>query len=181
MFTMLNLKVVAKSINNLTDARYFAAFGVEWLGFDINPANEDYIDIDRLVEIGQWVEGPSFLIQGAKWNPEFKNHLELEVIKNGAVLIESTDEINRYPGYQLFSSTIDVPADLYLFDSFEEYEDSGIDPSFSYIQYQWDIQLIHDLLKQEKPPGILLTGGKEQKIGVKSFEQLDEVFDLLSF
>ena len=40
---MLKTKVKASSITNLTDARYFAAWGVNWLGFDLRQGSDTYV------------------------------------------------------------------------------------------------------------------------------------------
>jgi len=55
--TMLKTKVIASHVTNLTDARYFAARGVDFLLFDL-----DDITIDAAVEIKEWVEGPEILV-----------------------------------------------------------------------------------------------------------------------
>ncbi|KAA3625693.1 MAG: hypothetical protein DWQ02_21265 [Bacteroidetes bacterium] len=54
---MLKTKVKASSITNLTDARYFAAMGVEWLGFNLNSKEADVISTENFKEIEEWVEG----------------------------------------------------------------------------------------------------------------------------
>ena len=54
---MLKTKVKASSITNLTDARYFAAWEVEWLGFNLDPLSENYIDPASMKAIKEWVDG----------------------------------------------------------------------------------------------------------------------------
>lgn len=54
----LKTKVKAGNITNLSDARYCAGMGVDWLGF---PASG--IDPKTFEEITQWVSGPQFLIE----------------------------------------------------------------------------------------------------------------------
>ncbi len=54
---MLKTKVKASSITNLTDARYFAAMGVEWLGFNLNSKEADVISTENFKEMEEWVEG----------------------------------------------------------------------------------------------------------------------------
>lgn len=61
----MNLKTFVKvgSITNLSDARFCAGFGVDLLGFDINPTSENYISIDQANEIMGWVAGPAFVAE----------------------------------------------------------------------------------------------------------------------
>lgn len=54
---MLKTKVKASSITNLTDARYFAAWEVEWLGFNFDPPSENYIPPRSMKAIKGWVDG----------------------------------------------------------------------------------------------------------------------------
>jgi phosphoribosylanthranilate isomerase len=54
----LKTKVKAGNITNLSDARYCAGMGVDWLGF---PA--DSIDPKTFAEITGWVTGPQFVLE----------------------------------------------------------------------------------------------------------------------
>ncbi len=54
---MLKTKVKASSITNLTDARYFAAWEAEWLGFDFDAGSEEHIPIQNMIAIKEWVDG----------------------------------------------------------------------------------------------------------------------------
>jgi len=54
----LKTKVKAGNITNLSDARYCAGMGVDWLGFpadEVNPAT--------FKEITDWVTGPAFVLE----------------------------------------------------------------------------------------------------------------------
>lgn len=55
---MLKTKVKAGNITNLSDARYCAGMGVDWLGFPI-----DSIDPKTFKEITGWVTGPHFVLE----------------------------------------------------------------------------------------------------------------------
>ena len=54
---MLKIKVKASQVTNLTDARYFAAWEVEWLGFNFDQGSEHYIQPQSMKAIKEWVEG----------------------------------------------------------------------------------------------------------------------------
>lgn len=54
----LKTKVKAGNITNLSDARYCAGMGVDWLGF---PSNA--IDPKTFAEITNWVTGPQFILE----------------------------------------------------------------------------------------------------------------------
>ncbi len=54
---MTKTKVKANGISNLTDARYFAARGVKWLGLNLDPGSEHYLTIAEARAIAEWVDG----------------------------------------------------------------------------------------------------------------------------
>jgi len=58
LFTMLKTKVLAGPVEHLTDARYFAAWEVEWLSFPLDPQTEQRITPEKLVALREWITGP---------------------------------------------------------------------------------------------------------------------------
>lgn len=61
----MTLKTFVKvgNISNLSDARYCAGFGVDLLGFDINPNSKGYINLETVGEIMGWIEGSDFVAE----------------------------------------------------------------------------------------------------------------------
>ena len=57
------MKIIATDIANLTDARYFAAWGVDGLAYNIDPSSANSISSAQLKEIAEWVEGPETTIK----------------------------------------------------------------------------------------------------------------------
>ena len=49
----------AVGIYHLTDARYFAAQDVQWVGFPLDEATENYLDPMRVRIIAEWIQGPT--------------------------------------------------------------------------------------------------------------------------
>jgi len=50
--------IKASAITNLSDARYFASYGVEMMGFCFDPKSVDFINPFKMREISGWIEGP---------------------------------------------------------------------------------------------------------------------------
>jgi phosphoribosylanthranilate isomerase len=50
--------IKASAITNLSDARYFASYGVAMMGFCFDPKSVDFINPFKMREISGWVEGP---------------------------------------------------------------------------------------------------------------------------
>lgn len=74
---MLKTKVKAGNITNLSDARYCAGMGVDWLGFPI-----DAIDPKKFEEITSWVAGPQFVLElGAGEIPECVTQYPVSIVQ----------------------------------------------------------------------------------------------------
>jgi phosphoribosylanthranilate isomerase len=54
---MLQTKVKANAITHLTDARYFAAWEVIWLGFHLSPGSSESVDARLVTTLKEWVDG----------------------------------------------------------------------------------------------------------------------------
>ena len=54
----LRTRVKAAAVANLTDARYFAALGVDYLGFALEPGSEGHIGALEVAAFREWIEGP---------------------------------------------------------------------------------------------------------------------------
>ena len=58
---MLATRLLASGITHLTDARYFAAWEVDYLAFPVGERAEETISWDYLQALREWVEGPQIV------------------------------------------------------------------------------------------------------------------------
>jgi len=177
---VLNRKVIAQNIINLSDARYFAAWGVDYLSFNTIPDSEYALDIEKIKEIKDWVEGPLCLIE--------TNALDFNEVADGHILsnIYSSLPLNKEAFYRINLDEIrkGLPSGKYILklESSEILDAlNGIKPS----QTQ-GIELFLDISNLKLSNfdklgnyGIVIQGGEEEKVGVKSYEELDELYELL--
>ena len=91
---MLKTRVKASQITNLTDARYFAAWEVEWLGFNFDKGSENYIQPQVMKAIKEWVEGPKLVGEFSFASAEdiriAKEMLGLDMVQVGMFVEEET-------------------------------------------------------------------------------------------
>ena len=53
----LKTKIMVSSISNLSDARYCAGMGVDYLGFSIDSVSASFIDPSKFKQITGWISG----------------------------------------------------------------------------------------------------------------------------
>ena len=211
---MLKTKVKASQVTNLTDGRYFAAWEVEWVGFNFELGTDTYVDIQKMKEIRNWLEGPKFVGEFGLTNAEtiretatfleldfvqINHFTEVEVIKAIAdipiikevLVLKDMDNSNIQDTIRTFNPYVQH----FLLDftkngiSWEEikngeYLDFNI---LKQICQEFSIILSVDLttdnltevMETLNPYGLNLTGGEEEKVGYKSFDDIDEIIEAL--
>lgn len=202
--------IKASSISNLTDARYFAAKEVNWLGFQIEEAMEDFVHPTRLKEIREWVAGPKIcgefyeftadeVIEAANFynldtvqvtstqlfempeNPKVEVILKLNMGDNFFPIgFEETLAQNRSRIHYFlldFAKAVEPEAGFLGNSKFWKRMSEQFPLIF---QCNFSPALLPDFLEEFRPAGLGLRGGSEEKIGVKSFDDLDEIFEILT-
>lgn len=211
---MLKTVVKANSVSNLTDARYFSAWLIEWLGFDLSTSGLKTLPLLEVKAIKEWIEGPNIIgelpILDVNEAQQIIDFLELEYIQVG--MHTPVESLNSLQVASIIKEVIIEPS-----STFEAIK-AHLDTYFDYVDYflfdfnknnlEW-VQLekneafsIHHLqqlceqyqiflninftkenttriLDTLQPLGICLQGGIEEKVGFKSFDELDEIFELL--
>lgn len=84
---MLRHPVKASAITHLTDARYFAAWEVEYLGFDLSPAGVSAVELAALRE---WIIGPKLVGElDAGWPERGENPADLKQLGLDALQVDT--------------------------------------------------------------------------------------------
>ncbi|MBT8234278.1 MAG: hypothetical protein HKO66_09370 [Saprospiraceae bacterium] len=177
---MLNRKVIAQNITNLTDARYFAAWGVDYLGFNMMPDSEYTLPLDKIKEIKEWVEGPKCLIE--------TNALDFNEVADGHILsnIYSSIPLSKEAFYRINLEEIKkgLPSGKYILDLESENQLDVLAKIDSTLTQGIELYLnIADIPVSLFPKfldfNLVIQGGDEEKVGVKSYDELDELYELL--
>jgi phosphoribosylanthranilate isomerase len=211
---MSKLTVKASEIANLTDARYFSAREVDWLGFSIDSNSENYLAPIHINAIREWVSGPQIVVELGTLSGKEIITQAIELLKPDAIQIGpfyDTDMLSAAGSVAVIRELI--PDDL---EQLEDYmfEWSAWQSHISFFMlnleknaFSWqllknsektlrtlkqlcndyDVMLslvfepteLNEILFELKPFGLSFKGGEEEKIGMKSFEAIDEIFDLI--
>lgn len=195
---MLKTRVKAGKVNNLTDARYFAAMGVDYLGFCCNTGTELYCAPSKIKEITEWVEGPVFVLEFDGWQHEDEIRAILESGLGQALHFGAFSTYNADFGVPVFKDVIldtmlDVDlnqVDFPVFRSdkpFGSLSEKSLETMLTmskakqvFLDLPFDNSDITTLLDTLPQCGLVIRGGVEEKTGVKSFTDLDDIFEILS-
>lgn len=199
--------IKASRITTLTDARYFAARDVHFLGFNLEAGTPGYLDPMYVRAIREWVQGP--LIVG-----EFSRVPVAEVREAAAffgldAVQVTTDYLPTLDYLEGLTILLAVEADqaastlAVLFRQAAPHvahfvvhfsaKNAAVASMTSQVDFwknlcaQYSILLHWDgaavalpqLLTALQPAGLSLASGEEEQVGVKSFEEVEEVFDWL--
>lgn len=198
------MKIIARDINNLTDARYFAAWNVDFIGLNINPGADEYISPEYFHALQEWIEGPQYALQIDQEMLAEKEAF-VSLYKEDAYLIlkdqEATDlkdktiielDLKAFASFEALKSTLaDVSAYFAVIINGEDLSYSQILGHLKVEESQWlkflkefpifislnfDAASIVKCLEAEIF-GICVSGGEEEAVGVKSFDDLDLIFE----
>jgi len=211
---MQKTKIKASAVNNLTDARYFAAREVEWLGFRLSGDPETAISRLATKAVMEWIDGVKivgeFDFTTAAEIEETHNllHLdavqvgmftpvaELEVLKNLTIIKEVVVEMGTTEAALLAHFLQYAHCCTFFLLDFTKAGinwamlQAGTPISTDFLQRLFaehktilsldfpahEIQTVLEILR---PEGLSLTGGAEERVGFKSFDELDEILDIL--
>ncbi len=166
---MLKTKVIADNILNLTDARYFSAYGVDYLIFNLSNINQESI-----TEIKEWVEGVKILLDfNQSLTPPLFNFI-LGLSPAGFVS-DSKSFLDDLKG-----QIVDAECFLRTTDgNLTKLSDNG-EEQMPFVRANLLSVPIEQIINQKDIEGIIVEGQPEEKVGFKNFDQLDEIFDLLA-
>lgn len=185
-------KVKAGSVSSLSDARYFAAMGVDWLGFDVNPNSESYVSPELYKNIAGWVAGPKRVIEISGGQVNHVDQL-IEDYSPDAIQVNSPTFPLWFPNTNTNTITTFVVVSLETFSSAQFIElgnkpdylvfDFGAHDPIHYIEMLEPLSKVTKLLLSVAPQikniatltsrlpiaGLSLKGSRELAVGLKEY------------
>ena len=179
---MLKVRTLAASVTNLSDARYFASYGVDWITF---PSSRQSDNLSAIKEIIEWCEGPQFAVELDEVDEHFASFVAEELDVQGFVVDHKWLQNDRMKQVLWFNPNEEVDLSD---DSWEaivvkpgalETLSEGIKKKAFVDTAGLTKEEVQDLIQTHSDVGLVLYGGQEEKVGFKSFEQQDEWIELL--
>ncbi|MBC7450306.1 MAG: hypothetical protein H7259_02335 [Cytophagales bacterium] len=199
----LTIPVILNSVNNLSDARYAAGMGVDWMGFQVDEDAERYVSPDLFKAITSWIAGVETVAEVKVLNPITLAHIQqfyqpdyiqfeqIEGIEETSledvacfqkIIIPNGHELaflntvlqNRYKFIQYILLDFSEWADWRSYSTeIKEVSDSSF--FWELPVEKEDISTLHDFNIQ----GLAIKGGNEQRPGWKDLDQMIDILEAL--
>jgi phosphoribosylanthranilate isomerase len=202
----LKTTVLVNGINNLSDARYCAGMGADMVGFNLDEAHANHLSEEAFKEITGWLSGIQLIgefeeASGTEINKKAFD-LNLELIQlNKTFLLDEIRKIEKpviqkvYINKDTIGSELAEMLEMYQADvryfliysnDFTTIDETNIrllkDLAKKYqiiIGFGVEKDNLNAILEEIKPAGIGLQGSDEIKPGLKTFDELEEIFEVL--
>ncbi len=192
------IKIKISKVNNIEEAIFFDSMGVDFLGFCCNGTSMMYCSPAKIQEIVNHVENPQIVYEFDGW----QSKVEIDfTISNG----NQVDSIHL-GAFATYSEPFEKPVFKdFILENIDESDFVGVDfpvirseknyhqltdtekskindlaaQKSIFLDILFEAKDLGEVLKNLSVYGLILRGGDEEKIGVKSFEELDDIFEIL--
>lgn len=182
---MLKKEVLVNGISNLSDARYCAGMFVDFLCFELNSDHPDFIPVEKMVEIKNWVSGPKIGGRISTW-PEELTKEQWSDLGLDFMIIDDANLTNASKSIvgELFFEVSDKKPDLDLAD-FEHVLLSNdtligtVEHPSLFVGGKTDLDNLDQRVEDAGIKGLALKGNHEDKPGESKYEDLMDVLEAL--
>lgn len=178
-------QILVRNIQHLTDARYFAAMGVDWMSMELNGDPASFV---RWHTFKDWVEGVKLAAE-IYTNDEMLLAKAVIDAQPQGIIFHQTGGSAGLPDVQLFfdatgdEGEIDFPDGSIRIITYHPMIDMlsflDLDPETAFLQADWTPDMLGTLLDAGYMGGICFSGGDEDATGMRDYEAMDELLGLL--
>ena len=205
------LNIWANHLNNLTDARYFAAADAAYISFELDPNARNPIAANTAEGIRGWIEGPKIVgCFGLVQTPDEIRSIA-EMLRLDAVQVSHHYDVTTLQGLNVVLHVrIDEHTSIcelermmaeyapfvqaFIFDFLPnhlvlEQVKYGATLAWAHIEALlalYPIWFYYNMkaadipeLKNMRIEGVVLQGGDEERVGLKNFDDLDDIIEAL--
>lgn len=163
-----------RSLKSLTDARYFAAMGINGISMEVNSES-----ILTWFAIRDWVEGIQTGIEPLQYDDDFIARIYIDAKPD--VLIVEESALSKFPG-EIPTIVKDVSKQIYPHRSIRLYDQSlnlNELPHEDLLESDWTVDLIRKVLEQGYKGGFCFRGEAEEQTGIRDYTAMDEMLEIL--
>ncbi len=178
--------ILVRKISHLTDARYFAAMGVDWMSIELH---QDHASFSLWHTLKEWIEGVKLAAEIVSDDEMLLAKTIIDAVPNGIILNQFIfpdvpNNIKMFYETDMISP-LNAKGDPTVILSFEinmlasgkilEFPSDKI-----FLQSSWSMHSLLTLLDSGYKGGICFSGGQEDQTGVRDYGLMDDLLGLLS-
>ncbi|WP_299251540.1 hypothetical protein [uncultured Cytophaga sp.] len=200
----LTIPVILNSVNNLSDARYAAGMGVEFMSFEADEKSDRYVDPNLFKAITSWLSGIQTVASISVLNPQTLSSIQ-EYYQPDYILFESIDGITQTQlneikciqkislsstnilhqltslNYKIFDESSYILLDVSEWMDWKDHSDLIITLNEQY-PILWELPIEQEdisFIQSLELKGIAIKGGDEQRPGWKDMDALIDILEAL--
>lgn len=176
--------ILVRNISHLTDARYFAAMGVDWMSMELNGDPASFM---RWHTFKDWVEGVKLAAEITIPDEMLLARIVIDAKPDG-IVFHWPGGSEGLPEVQLFFDTTvsggkDFPEGSFRIITYHPLLDMlsfiDLDPGTTFLQADWTTDMLSALLQGGYKGGICFSGGAEEATGLRDYEVMDALLGLV--
>jgi phosphoribosylanthranilate isomerase len=185
------LKTLVKvgNVTNLSDARYSAGMGVEFLGFRVIEGQHGSVSAKSFQEIRGWITGPQIVaelygIQGPESLPSIVEQFQPDYFELSLTEFMRVGGSLSLPFILSLESGEDLPASLvskpaYVLTDVSESRYSKLIPEYEIMAIVKGVNELQYVIGQTGISAVALSGSAEIRPGLKTYDDLSEILEAL--
>ncbi|UBM59436.1 hypothetical protein LAG90_02030 [Marinilongibacter aquaticus] len=179
---MLKKEVLVSELSNLSDARYCAGMGVQFLSFELNENHPSHIGFKKMVEIKNWLMGPQIGGRLEHWSEDIPfDELQLDfLIINKVSDLDKARSKAAQVMLEVDHNELSM-INLHEFDHVILHELPEEKPEHFSVFYaiEIDAENWEDVVESDDFEKLVLKGNHEERPGFSQYEQLMDVLEAL--
>jgi hypothetical protein len=175
--------ILVRHVQNLTDARYFSAMGVEWISLDLN---EDPNTFHRWHSLKDWIAGPKLAAEMLTRDESVFARMIIDANPDGLIsklnfTQEQRENIQLFIEYDRIEQ-LDIFQNAFCI--VEYYPDQigailALPPEKLFIQDTWNPGSILQLKNDGYKGGFCFESASEMTTGIRDFTLMDEMIEII--
>mgnify|MGYP003869596429 CR=1 FL=1 len=198
--------VKISSVNNLSDARYCSGMQVNLMGFNLEEENKNFTSVQKFKEITDWLSGVSFVAEFEFSHPEnileklksyegfefiqIEQEMHLKMLVNsgfGIILKQNISDLDqmdaliaRGESFKNFDVTLLLTSEILEMTGTLKDKIKTLSGKCSLLLgFGFQADNVLELIEETGIKGIAMEGGDEIKPGLKDFDELAEILEVL--
>lgn len=175
--------ILIRNISHLTDARYFAAMGVDWMSMVLS---DDPVSFLKWHTLRDWISGVQLAAEIRDADEPLMAKTIIDAKPEG-IILENLDQVHLTGGLQVFLLNAGDASqkENALYAQIIHYPDVELEyilqlnPQLVFLEANWTYDMIMELKSKNYHGGFCFAGENEMAVGVRDYTGMDEMIELI--